>query len=82
LKGSPVVNGDDLELYVNIIMRGYDPKPEYASMPAVGLNNGLSSEEITAIINYERSSWGNHAKPVSPEEVKKIVDFILLTTKQ
>lgn len=82
LKGSPVVNGDDLELYVNIIMRGYDPKPEYASMPAVGLNNGLTSEEITAIINYERSSWGNHAKPVSPDEVKKIVDFILLTTKQ
>lgn len=82
LKGSQVINGDDLELYVNIIMRGYDARPEYASMPAVGLNNGLSAEEVTALINYERSSWGNHAKPVTPEEVKKIIDFIHLTEKQ
>lgn len=82
LKGSPVVNGDDLDLYVNIIMRGYDPRPEYASMPAIGLVNGLSPEEVTAIINHERSSWGNNARPVSPDEVKKIMDFILLTEKQ
>jgi len=82
LKGSSVVNGDNLELYVNIIMKGYDPRPEYAAMPAVGLNNNLSAEEITAIINHEKSSWGNNAKPVSPEEVKRIVDFIKLTEKK
>jgi len=67
---------------VNIIMKGYDPRPEYASMPAIGSINGLSPEEVTAIINHERSSWGNHARPVSPDEVKKIMDFILLTEKQ
>lgn len=82
LKGSPIVTGDDLELYINIIMKGYDPRPEFASMPAVGINNDLSSEDITAIINHERSSWGNNAKPVSKEEVKKIVDFIKLTEKK
>jgi cytochrome c oxidase cbb3-type subunit 2 len=82
LKGSPVVNGDNLELYVNIIMNGYDPRPEYATMPAVGINNNLTAEEITAIINHEKSSWGNHAKLVSPEEVKKIMDFIKLTDKK
>jgi len=82
LKGSAVVMGDDLDLYVNIIMRGYDARPEYASMPAIGLNNGLSPEEVTAIINHERASWDNQAKPVSPDEVKKIMDFILLTEKQ
>lgn len=82
LKGSAVVMGNDLDLYVNIIMRGYDARPEYASMPAIGLNNGLSPEEVTAIINHERVSWGNQAKPVSPDEVKKIMDFILLTEKQ
>lgn len=81
LKGSPVVNGDDVELFVNIIMRGYDPRPEYASMPAIGSINGLTPEEVTAIINHERSSWGNQAGPVSPDEVKKIMDFILLTEK-
>jgi cytochrome c oxidase cbb3-type subunit II len=79
LKGSPIVNGNDVELYVNIIMKGYDPRPEYAAMPAVGTNNNLTAEEVTAIINHEKTSWGNNAKPVSLEEVKKIVDFIKLT---
>lgn len=81
LKGSPIVNGDDLELYVNIIMKGYDARAEYAVMNAVGLDNNLSAEDITAIINHERSSWGNNAKPVTLEEVKKIYDFIKLTGK-
>jgi cytochrome c oxidase cbb3-type subunit II len=82
LKGSPIVNGNDIELYVNIIMKGYDPRPEFASMPAVGLSNNLSAADVTAIINHERSSWGNNAKPVAAEEVKKIYDFIKLTSKQ
>lgn len=81
LKGSPIVNGDDLELYVNIIMKGYDARAEYAVMNAVGLDNNLSAEDITAIINHERTSWGNNAKPVTLEEVKKIYDFIKLTGK-
>ncbi len=82
LKGSPVVNGNDLDLYVNIIMKGYDARPEFAVMNAVGLDNNLSAEEVTALINHERSSWGNKAKPVSLEEIKKIVDYIKLTPKK
>jgi cytochrome c oxidase cbb3-type subunit 2 len=81
LKGSSIVIGDDLELYVNIIMKGYDARPEYAVMGAVGLDNDLSAEEVTAIINHERTSWGNEAKPVSVEEVAKIVEFIKKTSK-
>lgn len=76
LKGSPVVNGDDLELYVDIIMNGYDPRPEYASMPAVGTNMNFTENEVAAIINYERTSWGNAGKKVSTEEIKKIMDFV------
>lgn len=82
LKGSPIVLGDNLELYVNIIMLGYDPRPEYASMNAVGTDNNLTPEEVTAIINHERTSWGNNARTVTTEEVKKIMDFIKLTTKK
>lgn len=82
LKGSPIVLGDDLELFVNIIMKGYDARPEYAVMNAVGLDNNLTAEEVTAIINHERTSWGNEAEPVSAEEVKKIIDFIKLTAKE
>lgn len=80
LKGSPVVLGDDLELFVTIIMKGYDARPEYAVMNAVGTDNNLTAEEVAAIINHEKTSWGNNAKTVSPEEVKKIIEFIKITT--
>lgn len=82
LKGSPIVLGNNLELYVNIIMHGYDARPEYAVMNAVGMNNNLTPEEVTAIINHEKTSWGNNAEKVSVEEVKKIIDFIKLTDKK
>ena len=82
LKGSPIVLGDDLDLYVNIIMKGYDPRPEYAVMNAVGTDNNLTPEDVTAIINHEKTSWGNNAKTVTLEEVKKIIDFINTTAKK
>lgn len=76
LKGSPVVLGDDLKLYVTIIMKGYNPRPEYAEMPAVGTNANFTPEMVAALMNHERSTWGNTAKPVTAEEVKKIMDEI------
>lgn len=78
LKGSAIVNGDNLELYVDIIMNGYDARAEYAVMPAVGNNANLTAAEITAIINHERTSWGNTAKKVTEEEIKKIMDLVKL----
>jgi len=82
LKSSPIVLGDDLELYVNIIMRGYDAREEYAVMTAIGTDNNLTPEEVTAIINHEKTSWGNNAKTVTLAEVKKIMDFIKITAKK
>lgn len=82
LKGSSIILGDDLELLVNIIMLGYDARPEYAVMNAVGTDNNLTPEEVTAIINHEKTSWGNNAKTVTPEEVEKIMEFIKLTSKK
>lgn len=76
LKGSKIVIGDDLELFVTIIMKGYDPRPEFAVMNAVGTDNNLTPEEVTAIINHEKTSWGNNAKTVTVEEVKKIIDSL------
>ena len=76
LKGSPIVIGDNLELYVDIIMNGYDPRPEYGVMAAVGTNMNFTENEVAAIINYERTSWGNAGKKVTPEEIKKIMDFV------
>ncbi len=81
LKGSPIVNGDNLELFVDIIMNGYDARPEYGAMAAVGTNANLTAAEVTAIMNHERSSWGNNAKKVTEEEIKKIMDFVKLNAK-
>ena len=74
LKGSPVVTGENLELYLGIIMKGYDARPDYAVMPPVGKDANLSPAEIAAIMNHERESWGNGAAPVKEEDVKKIID--------
>src|SRR5690606_18299773 len=35
LKGSEVVTGDNLELFVDIIMNGYDARPEFGMMPPI-----------------------------------------------
>ncbi|GAA4300669.1 cytochrome c [Compostibacter hankyongensis] len=78
LKGSPVVLGDNLETYVGIIMNGYDARAEYGVMPPVGTNMDFTENEVAALINYERSSWGNNGKQVTPEEIKKIMDFVKL----
>jgi cytochrome c oxidase cbb3-type subunit 2 len=76
LKGSKIVLDDNPEMFVRIIMNGYNPREEYAEMPAVGTNNKLTPEEVTAIINHERTSWGNTAKKLSLEDIKKLMEFI------
>lgn len=63
-------------------MQGYDLRPEFVAMPAVGTNNNLTAEAVTEIINHEKTSWGNNAKKVMVEEVKKIMDFIKITAKK
>ena len=82
LKGSAVVLGDDLEKYVDIIMNGYDARPEYGAMAAVGTNMQFTEHEVAAIINHERTSWGNNGKKVTPDEVKKILEFVKLKSAQ
>ncbi len=76
LKGSPVVNGKDLELYVDIIMNGYDARSDYGVMAPIGTNLNFDEHQVAAIINYERSSWGNKGEKVTPEQIKKIMDLI------
>lgn len=78
LKGSKVVNDENPELMVNIIMNGYTgrEKEGFGPMPAVGTMNNLTAEEITAIMNHEKSSWGNESKKVSAKEIKKIMEAV------
>lgn len=70
LANSAVVNDEDPELMIRIILQGYDAYPEWGQMP--GFGDLLTDEEIAAIINHEKSSWGNNAPQVSAEQVKDI----------
>lgn len=78
LKGSTIVQDEDPTALVTVIMKGYNgrAKEGFAEMPPIGTNNNLNPEEVTAIMNHERSSWGNGAKKVTVEEVKAILDQI------
>ncbi|MCC9043634.1 cytochrome c [Myroides sp. M-43] len=76
LKNSTIVTGDNLQLFVDIIMNGYDAREQYGVMPGVGTNANWTEQEVTAIVNYERNSWGNKADLVTVEEVKQIMDYI------
>lgn len=74
LAGSSIVNNDDPEMMIKIILQGYDARSEYAVMQAFA--DQLSNAEIAAVVNHERTSWGNSAPEVSEEDVKKIRNFI------
>ncbi len=70
LKGSPVANAADATLMVNIVLQGYDPRPEFASMP--GFADKLTDAEIAALVTHERISWGNTGTPVTAEFVQQV----------
>lgn len=74
LKGSPIVLDKDPKVQISIIMKGYNGRASegYGIMPPVGTNNNLKPEEIVAIINHERSSWGNNSRKVTLTEVKEL----------
>jgi cytochrome c oxidase cbb3-type subunit 2 len=76
LKGSPILMDENSKLLIDIIMNGYDARPEFAIMPAVGSAANLSADEVAAIINHERTSWGNKGVKLPAAEVKKITELL------
>jgi cytochrome c oxidase cbb3-type subunit 2 len=74
LAGSKIVNDQDPNILIQIMLSGYDARPEYGAMP--GFADLLTDEEIAAIANHERNSWGNKAPAISPEQVSEIRKFI------
>lgn len=74
LAGDPVVNGADADAHVRIVLHGLSAKTiggtHYAAqMPPFAAQ--LSDDEIAAVVDHERTSWGNHGPTVTPEEVKR-----------
>ncbi len=75
LKEDPVVTADDPEKHIQVVLFGLEGQriegERYsARMPAHA--DTLSDEQIAAAINHERTSWGNNAPVVTPQDVRRV----------
>ncbi len=72
LAGNAVVTGDPKKV-IHIVKNGLNGKIKVGSMTFNGQmpawKGTLSNSDIAAVITYIRSSWGNHAGPVSASQV-------------
>lgn len=72
LAGDPVVTAKDPTRHIEVVLNGLQGKPidgnSYSTeMPAFA--GKLSDAEIAAIIDHERTNWGNDAPTVTPSDV-------------
>lgn len=75
LAGDPVVTDQDPTRHIEVVLFGLKGKTingtSYsAAMPA--FSEQLSDEEVAAIINHERTSWGNNAPTITAKDVAKV----------
>jgi cytochrome c oxidase cbb3-type subunit 2 len=75
LKGDGVVNDADPTRHITVVLQGMhgvsiDGVAYSVTMPAFGAL--LGDDQIAAIINHERFSWGNHGTPVTTAQVKQV----------
>jgi cytochrome c oxidase cbb3-type subunit II len=74
LKGNDVVDNPDATEHIHVVLFGLQGKAikgtQYGSpMPPWAQFN---DQDIAAIINYERSAWDNHGKPIVASDVAAI----------
>jgi mono/diheme cytochrome c family protein len=72
IKGSRVVTKDDATRHIQVVldgMRGAKAGGVVYSAPMPAFRGSLGDADIADIIDHERSSWGNHGRPVTAAEV-------------
>lgn len=72
LANDPVINGTEADVHVKIVLHGLAGKTingEHfaAQMPAFA--SQLTDAQIAAVVDHERTSWGNHGRAVTPQQV-------------
>ncbi len=75
LAGDPVVTDQDPTRHIEIVLYGLQGKTidgvsYQTNMPA--WRKQLSNEEVAAVINHERTSWGNDAPTVTAADVAEV----------
>jgi mono/diheme cytochrome c family protein len=77
LVGNSVVQASDPATMINVILYGAHEKvlndKAWPKMPGFELDFGLGmdDEQVAALANYVRNSWGNKANAVDPKDVAK-----------
>lgn len=72
LKGNPAVNDADATTHIRVVLhglQGVEVAGVAYSSPMPPFAQTLSDADIASIINYERSTWGNHGAPVTTRQV-------------
>ena len=72
LAGSVIVNNEDPSQMISIILGGYDARADFGVMPPQA--ETLTDAQVTAVVNYVRSNFGNDA-PATTEDVVKGIRF-------
>lgn len=75
LAGNPVVQTADATSLINLVLRGDTlvatrTAPSTFTMPGYAWR--LSDQDVSNVLSFIRSSWGNHAAPVSADDVAKL----------
>lgn len=73
LASDPIVNARDPKQHIQIVLKGLHGKVIGATSYAAAMPSfaQLSDQDIAAIIDHERTSWGNNAPTITPGDVKK-----------
>lgn len=77
LAGNTVVLGQDPSSLISIVLNGgtlpsLHTAPSSVTMPGFGWR--LSDQQVADVVTFIRGSWGNHADPVSADQVSKLRD--------
>jgi mono/diheme cytochrome c family protein len=83
LAGNPVLQTEDATSLINIVLKGNTlpathTAPSTFTMP--GFAWRLSDQEVADVVNFIRTSWGNQASTVTPDDVKDLRTDDLKTT--
>ncbi|HSH29646.1 MAG TPA: cytochrome c [Thiohalobacter sp.] len=81
LAGNPRVTAEEpaqVQVYLGRVIFGYhgglivDKQVYSGTMPPIGYAGRINDSELLDLINYQRSAWGNDARPVTFEELAKV----------
>jgi mono/diheme cytochrome c family protein len=78
LKGSEWATAANPDIAIRVVLHGLQgqltvaDKQFNSAMPAYGTGQVMSDAEVAAVLTYVRSSWGNQASAVTPEEVARV----------